>query len=91
MELSGLAAHYGSVSAVTFIGTTNFLKSLNQPYEEFASTFLAVMKSPAIIIGVVLGKLASAKPGESFGPTLRVALHEACLDRSVILQSRFEE
>lgn len=67
------------------------MKSLNQPYEEFASTFLAVMKSPAIIIGVVLGKLASAKPGESLGPMLRVALHEVCLGRSVILQSRLEE
>lgn len=85
VDAAAIAAHYGSVSAVTFIAATNFLKSLNQPYEEFASAFLAVMESPAIIIGVVLGKLASAKPGESFGPTFRIALHEACLGRSVIL------
>lgn len=85
IDSAAIAAHYGSVSAVTFIAATNFLKSLDQPYEEFASAFLAVMESPAIIVGVVLGKLANQKPGESFGPTLKVALHEACLGRSVIL------
>lgn len=85
VDSAAIAAHYGSASAVTFIAATNFLKSLDQPYEEFASAFLAVMESPAIIVGVVLGKLANQKPGESFGPTLKTALHEACLGRSVIL------
>lgn len=85
VDSAAIAAHYGSASAVTFIAATNFLKSLDQPYEEFASAFLAVMESPAIIVGVVLGKLANQKPGESFGSTLKVALHEACLGRSVIL------
>lgn len=85
VDAAAIAAHYGSVSAVTFIAATNFLIALHQPYEEFASAFLAVMESPAIIVGVVLGKLSIQKPGESFGLTLRVALHEACLGRSVIL------
>ena len=85
VDSAAIAAHYGSASAVTFIAATNFLKSLDQPYEEFASAFLAVMESPAIIVGVVLGKLANQKPGELFGPTLKTALHEACLGRSVIL------
>jgi len=85
VDSAAIAAHYGSVSAVTFIAATNFLKSLDVPYEEFASAFLAVMESPAIIVGVVLGKLANKKAGESFVPTLKVAVHEACLGRSVIL------
>lgn len=85
VDSAAVSAHYGSVSAVTFLAATNFLKSVGQPFEEFASAFLAVMEAPAIVIGVVLGKLATQKPGESFGPTLKVAFHEALLGRSVIL------
>ena len=85
VDSAAISAHYGSVNAVTFIAATNFLKSISQPYEEYSSAFLAVMESPAIIVGVLLGKLAIKKPGESFGPTLKVALHEAVFGRSVIL------
>lgn len=85
VDAAALAAHCGSCSAVTFIAATNFLKSVHQPYEEYASAFLAVMESPAIIVGVVLGKLAIQTPGEKLGPMLKVALHEALLGRSVIL------
>lgn len=85
VDAAALAAHYGSCSAVTFIAATNFLKAVNQPFEEYASAFLAVMESPAIIVGVVLGKLATQTPGEKLGPMLKVAFHEALLGRSVIL------
>lgn len=85
VDAAALSAHYGSCSAVTFIAATNFLKSVNQPFEEYASAFLAVMESPAIIVGVVLGKLAIQTPGEKLGPMLKGAFHEALLGRSVIL------
>lgn len=85
VDAAALCAHYGSCSAVTFIAATNFLKSVNQPFEEYASAFLAVMESPAIIVGVVLGKLALQTPGEDLRPMLKGALHEALLGRSVIL------
>ena len=55
-DAGAIAAHYGSVSAVTFIAATNFLKSIHEPFENYASAFLAVMESPAIIVGVMLGK-----------------------------------
>ena len=85
VDAAAIAAHYGSASAVTFIAATNFLKAPNQSYEEFAPAFLAVMESPAIIIGVLIGKLSQRQSDESVGSTLKVALHEACLGRSVIL------
>lgn len=85
VDAAALGAHYGSASAVTFIAATNFLKSVNQPYEEYASAFLAVIESPAIIIGVLLGKLATADGKAALGPTVKTALHEACFGRSVIL------
>lgn len=85
VDAAAIAAHYGSVSAVTFIAATNYLKAVNQPYESYATAFLAVMESPAILVGVVLGKLASKKAGEASGASLKQAMHEAIFGRSIFL------
>ncbi|MEI6465799.1 MAG: sodium-dependent bicarbonate transport family permease [Verrucomicrobiota bacterium] len=84
VDAAAIAAHYGSVSAVTFITATNYLKGINEPYESYATAFLAVMESPAIIVGVLLGKLSLG--GTSvFNGSVRQVLHEAILGRSVVL------
>jgi hypothetical protein len=80
-DAASIAAHFGSVSAVTFITAVNYLKSAGVPYEGFSSAFLAVMESPAIVVAVVLSK-AGTKP--SF-QSLKPALHDAFLGRSVLL------
>jgi uncharacterized protein len=85
VDAAAIAAHYGSVSAVTFIAATNYLKSVNQPYENYATAFLAVMESPAILVGVVLGKLATSSHGRPEFTSLKTALHEAVLGRSIFL------
>lgn len=85
VDSAAIAAHYGSVSAVTFIAATNYLKSIEQPYENYASAFLALMESPAIIVGVMLGKLAAGKAGSNSDASLKPALHEAVFGRSVFL------
>ncbi len=84
-DAAAIAAHYGSVSAVTFIAATNFLKQVGQPYEDYASAFLAVMESPAIIVGILLGKRAAGNTPKVFGDATRRALHEAIFGRSVLL------
>ena len=85
VDAAALAAHYGSVSAVTFIAATNYLAAIGEPYEPFASAFLAVMESPAILVGVVLGKLAARRNASGPAPSLRTAVHEAVFGRSVLL------
>ncbi len=85
VDAAAIAGHYGSVSAVTFIAATNFLKELALPYEEYATAFLAAMEAPAIIVGIVLGKLALRRQGEAAGGGLGPVLHEALLGRSVFL------
>jgi len=85
VDAAAIAAHYGSVSAVTFIAATNYLKVINQPFESYTTAFLAVMESPAILIGVVLGKIGTKKPGESSGVSLGRAMHEAIFGRSIFL------
>lgn len=84
VDAAAIAAHYGSVSAVTFIAATNYLKSIGQPYESYAIAFLAVMESPAILVGVVLGKLATSRSGAAAIP-LRGVVHEALFGRSIFL------
>lgn len=65
--LAPIAAHYGPVNAVTFIVATNCLKSIDQPFENYATAFLPAMESPAILVGVVLGKLAMKQKGDAIG------------------------
>jgi hypothetical protein len=84
VDAASMAAHYGSVSAVTFTVAVNFLKEAGQPYEPYAAAFLAVMESPAIIVGILLGKMALPRKGD-LRSSLRHVLHEAVFGRSVLL------
>ncbi len=85
VDAAAIAAQYGSVSAVTFIAATNYLKAINQPFESYATAFLAVMESPAILVGVVMGKLATKEGGEKSGASIKTAMHEALFGRSIFL------
>lgn len=85
VDAAAIAAHYGSVSAVTFLAATNYLKSVNQPYEAYTSAFLAVMESPAILVGVVLGKLGGSAGAGLPATSLRAAVREALFGRSIFL------
>jgi len=55
-DACALAATFGSVSAVTFITAQEYLKGLGIPYDEYLIAALALMESPAIIIGMILLK-----------------------------------
>ncbi|MBX3747561.1 MAG: sodium-dependent bicarbonate transport family permease [Verrucomicrobiae bacterium] len=85
VDAAAVAAHYGSVSAVTFIAATNYLKSIGVAYENHATALLAVMESPAILTGVLLARLAGRSGGATTGAPVMEAVREAMLGRSVIL------
>lgn len=53
---AAVAATYGSVSAVTFIAAGSFLTQLGTPYGGHMVAAMALMESPAIIIGVALAR-----------------------------------
>lgn len=54
---SALAAHYGSVSIVTFATAVNFLQASNIPYSGYMVSILAIMEAPAIITGLYIAHL----------------------------------
>ena len=82
VDAAAIAAHYGSVSAVTFIAATNYLKSINIPYENYATAFLAVMEAPAILVAVVIGKFAGKKIDWA---SIKGVVHESLFGRSIFL------
>jgi hypothetical protein len=84
VDAAAIAAHYGSVSAVTFLAATNYLTAIGRSYESHAVALLAVMESPAILVGVVLGKRALG-PGGGVPVPLGLVVREALFGRSIFL------
>ena len=50
-----------SISAVTFITAESFLENLDVHFDGFMVAALALMESPAIIVGLLLVKFAAPK------------------------------
>ncbi len=53
---AAIAAHYGSVSIVTFVAATSFLQDRAIPYEGYVVAMLALMETPAIVTGLLLAR-----------------------------------
>lgn len=53
-DAAAVAATYGSVSAVTFVAATGFLESQKITFGGEMVAVMALMESPAIIVGVIL-------------------------------------
>jgi hypothetical protein len=71
-----IAATYGSISAVTYITAVSFLHRLEIPSSGYMVAAMALMESPAMIVGVFLVRQAQRSRGgpQSWGPFLRDAL-----------------
>ena len=69
-EAAAIAAHYSSVSVVTFAPGSTFVVRLREIVERIAVVFLVLLKFPALVIGVLL-----ARRGEPDTPWRKV-LHE---------------
>jgi hypothetical protein len=54
LNAAAISAHYGSVSAGTYMTAVAFLTGLGVTYEVYPVIMLAIMESPAIMIGLVL-------------------------------------
>ncbi|CAN5910038.1 sodium-dependent bicarbonate transport family permease [soil metagenome] len=63
---AAVAATYGSVSAVTFIAATSFLGQLGISSGGHMVAAMALMESPAIIVGIALARWLGKANGTSF-------------------------
>ena len=88
---AAIAAHYGSVSAGTFLTAIAYLKSIGVEYESYPVIMLAVMESPAIVIGLLLAAWtrrrarADGATAATGGGNLGHILREAFTNGSVVL------
>lgn len=78
VDAAAIAAHYGSVSVVTFAVATSYLAERNIPAEPYLAVFLALLEVPAIVVGVMI---ARAGRSVEWGPLAR----EVLLGKSVVL------
>ncbi|MDX1334437.1 MAG: sodium-dependent bicarbonate transport family permease [Gammaproteobacteria bacterium] len=99
MNAAAIAAHYGSVSAGTFLTAIAYLDNIGVEYESYPLIMLAVMESPAIIVGLLLAswsrqKIAKASnegqaiqvaDGRSLKEKIAPLLHEALTNGSVVI------
>lgn len=80
-DAAAVAATYGSVSAVTFVTASAFLERQGIPSSGFMVAALAVMESPAIVIGVLLARRYGSEGALDWKHLLR----DAFLNGSVVL------
>lgn len=58
VDAAAVAAHYGSVSVVTFVTASEFLAARGLPAEGYLVAMMAVMETPAIVTGLLLARRA---------------------------------
>lgn len=78
IDAAAVAAHYGSISIVTFLAATQALESSGIPFEGFMVAVAAAMETPAIIVALWLARTGEKRMD---GMTLR----EVVLNGSIVL------
>lgn len=85
VDAAAVAAHYGSISIVTFVAGTEAVRVAGLPFEGYMVAVAAVMETPAILSALLLAKRARP-PGEAAqGESTRELLREVGLNSSVVM------
>jgi uncharacterized protein len=80
VNAAAIAAHYGSISIVTFIAATQTLQSLGVAFEGYMIAVAAVMETPAILVALWLAGRSSTSSKSS-----KNLWHEVLLNASVVM------
>ena len=88
-DAASVAAHYGSVSVVTFAVASAYLAHRNIKFEAHAALWVALLEAPGIVMGIALARWsekkqagpAAAKSGFAWG----ALAHDVFLGKSVFL------
>ena len=81
VDAGAVAAHYGSVSVVTFVAGTEFLSAQGMPPAGYMVAVMALMETPAIIIGLMLARHGQATAHGNW----RELFRETALNGTVLL------
>lgn len=78
IDAAASAAHYGSVSAVTFLAAIEAAKFAGIPADGYLPALVAVLEVPGIIVGLLLAR-------QTRGGGIKSALHEVLAGKSIFL------
>ena len=82
---AAIAAAYGSVSAVTFVTAVSFLEIQHLQLQSHMVAIMALMESPAIIVGLLLLTLSKEVDSKELAIKKRTVLKHAFTNGSVLL------
>ncbi len=87
VDAAAVAAHYGSISIVTFVAATTVLTSKGMEAEGFMVAVAAVMETPAIFVGLLLatGAVAGTPTGPGWKKLEPQLLREVALNGSIVM------
>lgn len=86
LDAASISAHYGSVSAVTFLTAAAFLTRQGYTYEGYTVAMMAVMESPAIAVGLILARFSPPPDRKEDEPaSFAEILRESLLNGAVIV------
>jgi uncharacterized protein len=80
---SAVAAHYGSVSVVTFLAATEAVKRSGMEYEGYLPALVAVLEVPGIIVALLFANQGQTNKGNK--GSWKTALHEVITGKSIVL------
>lgn len=78
VDAASIAAHYGSVSVVTFAVALAFIGGRGDAAEAYMPVFVVLLEVPAIVVGVMIARAGG-------GVAWRALLREVMLGKSIVL------
>ena len=81
INAGAVAAHYGSISVVTFVTAVEIFEIQGNPPQGYMVAVMATMESPAILAGLLLARGGGSAGGQS----TKELLHEVLFNASVVL------
>ncbi|WP_034641868.1 sodium-dependent bicarbonate transport family permease [Chitinilyticum aquatile] len=89
VDAASIAAHYGSVSVVTYAVGVAYLTRQGVSFESQTTLFLVLLEMPALVVGVVLARLGARQAAGDVTPSAGHGwgklLHEVLLGKSMVL------
>lgn len=82
VDAAAVAAHYGSISAVTLVAVTGVLTQMGVPFEGYLIAVAAAMETPAILSALLLARRGG---GGSTGQKTSDLVREIGLNGSVVM------
>jgi hypothetical protein len=83
-DSAALAAHYGSVSVVTFAVASAYLQKREIPLESHAALWVALMEAPGLVAGILLSRMGSSAQTH-VKVNWRELIHDVFWGKSVLL------